>query len=199
MYESGMSANAIGRHFKAGQAVILRHMERRAIPRRARGNFSPISIETIRTLYDRGFNCGEVARMVGVSRTSVKKRLVSAGIAIRPSRPKVHKGAANSQWKGGKIRSRHGYILVSVGNNKRRPEHRLVMEQHLGRPLTSSEIVHHMNGVRDDNRIENLALTTQRDHEHDTYVKCLQRRILELETHLKAHEVKSRRSPRLRN
>ena len=67
---------------------------------------------------------------------------------------------------GGTYKSKDGYIYIhrpnhpNVYHNKYMFEHRVVMEEHLGRLLTKDERVHHKNGLRDDNRIENLELWT---------------------------------------
>lgn len=63
-----------------------------------------------------------------------------------------------------RMKSRHGYIWVFTGGKggKYIPEHRLVMEKVVGRPLFSHETVHHKNGQRDDNRPQNLELWSSR-------------------------------------
>ena len=83
---------------------------------------------------------------------------------------KVPSGENHYSWKGGKIKNGHGYILAwnpghpHAYNRRHVLEHRLVMEKHIGRYLHSWEIVHHINGIRDDNRIENLELMPSGKH-----------------------------------
>ncbi len=66
--------------------------------------------------------------------------------------------------------TKEGYVLVrkkdwpTARKDNYILEHRLVMEIHLGRSLNKNEIVHHRNGIRDDNRIENLGLMTTKTH-----------------------------------
>lgn len=72
---------------------------------------------------------------------------------------KSRKGKRSGAWKGGRSLTEDGYVLVWCPYiHNYIPEHRLIMSRFLNRPLTRLETVHHKNGIRDDNRIENLEL-----------------------------------------
>lgn len=82
-------------------------------------------------------------------------------------KPPQAQNEAHPNWRPIGTRTTHktGYVSIKVGEDHPYqehkgwvPEHRLVMMEHLGRRLLADENVHHINGVRDDNRIENLEL-----------------------------------------
>lgn len=84
--------------------------------------------------------------------------------ALRDQHPGYLSGPDHPNWVGGtRYQTKAGYVMVYVGQGlDSRLEHRVVMEEILGRPLEQYEEVHHRNAIRNDNRPENLELWVKR-------------------------------------
>jgi len=110
-------------------------------------------------------------------------------------------GDNRPRWSGGK-RVKRGYVFVRItkddpmfvmaDHNGWVLEHRLVVARRIGRPLAEGEVVHHINGIKSDNRDSNLQLLVEKRHNSHLVTKELQRRLRDLEarvTFLEAENV----------
>ena len=129
-----------------------------------------IDDDRLEILYEAGLPLVKIAQHLGCGRTRVSEEVRKLGLT-RPDPDRGLRGPDSPHWRGGRRRNGHGYVSVLVGSDYpgAHPdgyirEHRFVMQEALGRPLLDDEVVHHINGVKDDNRLSNLELMTRGKH-----------------------------------
>ena len=116
-------------------------------------------------------NCSKVFHPHDLRAGIRKQRFCSKRCSAKHTVPiRIKFGKEHPCWNGGKTITATGYYEINCrthfnpGNDSNRLEHRVVMEKHIGRCLSKNEYVHHINGNKLDNRIENLMVLTPKEH-----------------------------------
>lgn len=181
-YLAGESYMALGRAFGCHPGNVRSIIQHRGVQSRPLGlEDDPGLDDAIREMRkaDESVSCSTMAKRLGVTRHRVMQRARALGF----EGPLVRRGPKSNLWTGGRLQHKSsGYVYVWV--HPEHPlrsmatfsghvaEHRLVMAQSLGRLLTSAESVHHINGVKTDNRLENLQLR-KGNHGKGVVMACL--------------------------
>lgn len=163
-YRAGESAPALATEFGVTTSTLTKYLRNAGVSieqgEKRRRAWSDEQVDEIVALYGEGFSQRMIAERMGTHQTIISS-LLRQRLGHRPRRTSAGAHVNQGGYRMVKafdddeavrpflsMRNTAGYI----------PEHRLVMARQLGRPLERSETVHHINGDRLDNRIENLQL-----------------------------------------
>lgn len=125
-----------------------------------------------------------IADHLGMSYSGARGRLIKYGIPLRTDKVAMNTnrnrsvrsqnatGESNSQWRGGRRITSEGYVEIYIPEHPNASvrgtvyEHRLVMEEQIGRYLASEESVHHIDECKENNHPSNLMLfASEADHQ----------------------------------
>ena len=141
--------------------------------------------ELSRLYWDEQMLCRDIAKRIdGATTSAVRSAMVRFDIPRR-SYSEMTRGKLNYQWCGGKKRATKGYILIYKPEHYRANlhgfvlEHILVWEKAHKKQIPKGWVIHHLNGIKDDNRLENLVVKTRASHIH--LAEPFKKRIRQLE------------------
>ena len=196
LYNLGFSMGKVGRLLNHSHSVIKYHLIRNGIVIRSQkeSQRKPVKSETIADMYKVGMSAVEISKELGITYQCVYDRLAEIGIKTRNRRDQIKmmikrgtynicKGNKHKNWNGGITIDKWGYRHINV-NGKYIPEHRYVWEN-ANDKLEDDWIIHHLNGNKQDNRVDNLTAMPRKNHSPKKIIEPFRKRISELESEIK--------------
>jgi len=186
------SAAAIGRELGVSFWTIRRYLQKYNLVR-SRSDIATEASKPLR-LYDYSQVAklyvddrlipSKISKLTGIPKPMIEKYLRRKGL-LRSRLEGVARGSQHPAFRGKVFYGGYVYIYMPQhpkANKKGRvPEHILVWEEANGRPLPEGFIIHHLNGVKSDNRPENLMAIPRGKHHSYLVMQALQSRIRQLE------------------
>lgn len=136
-----------------------------------------IDIQSANQRHQQGESISHIAKTMGVTRSRLVEKFDNLSIPIR----KGSWGENHQRWKGGRYVNPHGYVILTLARDdeyvgmanmiRQLSEHRYLMAKFLGRALESHETVHHIDGNRSNNDLDNLQLRFG-DHGEGVILEC---------------------------
>lgn len=160
-YGENLSVNEIAKIYGCNRDTVRLAMRRMGIEPRGKIK-KPLNDDlksTLIILYvEQRLSTREIGKILGRSHDYVSTKLKEIGVDV-DDRITALQCDRNPCWKGGKTLA-NGYVEISSKaiSPTRKKEHQLVMENFLGRELRKNEVVHHIDGNKQNNNINNLAL-----------------------------------------
>lgn len=169
-WAQGMSMGQIGTRYGWSSGAIMLRMKKLRIKTRERANGLQITDDEVSRMYlEEKLTMGQIAERCGGSKSGINNRVRKLGLAISEGENRERNLARNKNKYSYRYESTYIHMKrqdhPSANPEGYVTEHRLVVEEAIGRYLTTDENVHHINMRKHDNRIENLALvSSSRDH-----------------------------------